>query len=87
MEDEKGYYKFELSNFKDVSKQRSLIAMESRLFNGTSATKQQYLSAKNNYIDNMGEELRRSGIIIGNDALKNAQNRERKKNNPIELKP
>lgn len=61
--------------------------MESRLFNGTSATKQQYLSAKNNYIDNMGEELRRSGIIIGNDALKNAQNRERKKNNPIELKP
>ncbi|AZI21149.1 GLPGLI family protein [Chryseobacterium taklimakanense] len=85
MKDTKGYYTFELSGFKNVSKENGLIMLEDRLFNGASATKKQYLSAKDSYINNMGAELQRSGITIGNDAIKNAQYRERKKNNPIEL--
>ncbi len=85
MEDTKGYYKFELSRFKDVSNQKELIVMEKRLLNGKTTTKQDFLSAKINYINNMGEELMKSGIMIGNDAIKKAQDRERKKNNPIEL--
>lgn len=86
MEDTKGHYKFELLSFKDKTSEKELITMESRLFSGTSTTKHKYLSAKDDYINNLGEQLKQSGIMIGNDAIKNVQKRERKKNNPIELK-
>ncbi len=87
IEDTKGYYKFELTDFKNLTSQKGVIKMESRLVNGTSTTKQQYLSAKENYMNNLGAALQQSGITVGNEAIKSVQNRERKKNNPIELIP
>ncbi len=87
IEDTKGYYKFELTDFKNLTNQKGVIKMESRLLNGTSTTKQQYLSAKENHINNLGAALQQSGITVGNEAIKSVQNRERKKNNPIELIP
>ncbi|MBT0573536.1 hypothetical protein OKE68_03370 [Riemerella anatipestifer] len=60
--------------------------MENNHINGKKITKKEYLNAKKNYIDNLGEELRNSGIFIGADAIKKAQDRAKKKNNPIELK-
>lgn len=84
IEDTKGYYKFELANFKDVSSEKIPIQLDYKLLNGVSVTKQEYLSARKNYFNNIGVELSRSGITIGNDAIRNVQEREKKKNNPIE---
>ncbi|UZX28573.1 GLPGLI family protein [Riemerella anatipestifer] len=86
IEDTKGYYKFELISIKDLSGYKKTIDMENNHINGKKITKKEYLNAKKNYIDNLGEELRNSGIFIGADAIKKAQDRAKKKNNPIELK-
>lgn len=83
--DTKGYYNFELVSIKDRSMYNETIDLDTKQINSKNVTKKEYLNAKRNYLDNLGEELRNSGIFIGSDAIKKVQERAKRKNNPIEL--
>lgn len=87
MEDTRGYYKFELISFKDISDKKKPMLLETELLKSKKATKKDFVSAQKNHIANLGQVLANSGFKLGQDAIKMVQDREKRKNNPIELKP
>lgn len=87
MQDTKGFYTFELINFKDMSNKKESISIEDRVLNSKRITKKEFLSTKKNYVDNFKQQLMNNGIILDANAIKSFQDRQKKQNNPIELKP
>lgn len=85
MEDTKGFYKFELISFKDVSSDKQLITISSKHDKSKKVSKQDFLKAKRNFYDNFGQQLSQLGITLGQDTLKAQQEKRKKQNNPIEL--
>lgn len=86
MEDDRGFYKFELISFKDVSNRKEVFSLNQDQIKAKQITKSKLNEVRNNFVENMASEIAKSGITLHGNAIKDAQDRQRKKNNPIELK-
>lgn len=85
MEDDRGFYKFELMSFKKVSDNKEIFSLHQDQIKAKEITKAKLKEVRDNFVENMASEISKSGIILPSDAIRDAQNRQRKKNNPIEL--
>lgn len=87
MQDIKDFYTFELISFKDVSSEKQTIVIENKNLNSKKVSKKDFIITFKNQSNNMGQQLSQMGITIGGDFIKQAQDKRKKANNPLELKP
>lgn len=87
IQDIKGSYTFELISFKGISNEKQKITVENQTLQSKKVSKTDFSNALKNQWDTMGQQLSQMGLTLSDDLVKRVQDRKKKTNNPIELKP
>ena len=85
--DEKKYYIFELISYKKSNKEEFIKLSNDRILS-INTTKQKFdYAEKTSLSKNMNQAMINSGITLDQNSVKLLETKNKKKNNPIELKP